>query len=172
MSLFAASTWAAIGAVAAVAGAGVATVGAIQQGKAQEAQNKFMAQEAELNAKRAANNAAAEAAANHREQKFLDQRKTSVLSAQKTAIAASGLALSGSALDVMSDTDLNFELQKADSRYESRLRQYQHLNQSRDFGIESQLRMVAARNAKTSSYYSAGGTLLSGTAQAASFASR
>jgi hypothetical protein len=166
------SFFTAAAAVAAVVGSAVTAVGAIQQGRAVAAQNKFAAREAEMNAKRAIGNAQAEADASQREQRFLEQRKNSALASQKAAVAASGLDLSGSALDVMSDTDLNFELQKADSRYESRLRQYQHLNQSRDFGVESQLRMVAARNARTSSYYSAGGTLLSGAGQTAGILSK
>jgi hypothetical protein len=169
MSLFAATTWTAIAAVGAVAGAGVAAVGAIQQGKAAEAQAEFQARESQLNAQRAVANAQAEAEANQREQKLLEQRKKSVLASQKSAVAASGLELSGSSLDLMSDTDLNFELQKADSRQGSRLRQYQYLNQSRDFGIESQLRIIAGRNARTSSYYGAGSSLLSGAGQAAGY---
>lgn len=147
-------------------GSVVSAVGTIQQGRAQAAQAKFAAREAELNRQRAAANAAAEAEASQKQQKYLEQRKKSMLATQKTAVAASGLDLSGSALDVMSDTDLNFELQKADARYESRLKQYQYLNQSRDFGVESQLQMIASKNARTASYYGAGGTLLSGLGQA------
>jgi len=160
----------AVAATAAVVGAGISAYGMIQQGKAAEAQAEFEAKEAQLNAQRAVANAQAEAEANQREQKFLEQRKKSALASQKSAVAASGLALSGSSLDLMSDTDLNFELQKADSREGSRLRQYQYLNQSRDFGIESQLRIIAGRNARTASYYGATSTLLSGAGQAAGYA--
>jgi hypothetical protein len=152
-------------------GAVVGAIGSIQQGKAQSAMAKFQAQQAEENAKRAQQNAAAEAEAEVGRQKYLETQKRSSLATQRAALASSGLMLSGSALDVMSDSDLNFELQKADSRQQSGMRRMQMLDQSRDLVIDSQLQMVASKNARTGSYYGAAGTLLSGAGQAAAVGS-
>ena len=153
-------------------GTGVAAVGTIQQGKAQSAMHKFQAQQAEENAKRAQQNAASEAEAEVRRQSYLDGQKRSTLASQRAALASSGLLLTGSSLDVMSDTDLNFELQKADSRDQSANRRMSMLDQSHDFMIDSQLQMVAGKNAKAASYWGAGGTSLSGGGQTAQGASR
>lgn len=153
-------------AVVVVAGAAVGAYGTIQQGKAQSAMAKFQAQQAEENAKRAQQNAASEAEAEVKRQSYIEGQKKSTLASQRAALASSGLLLTGSSLDVMSDTDLNFELQKADSRDQSANRRMAMLDQSHDFMIDSQLQMVASKNAKTSSYYGAGGTLLSGAGQA------
>jgi len=154
------------------AGTTVAAVGSIQQGKAQSAMNKFQAQQAEENAKRAQQNAASEAEAEVKRQAYLEGQKKSTLASQRSALAASGLMLTGSSLDVMSDTDLNFELQKADSREQSSQRRMSMLDQSHDFMIDSQLQMVASKNAKTASYYGAAGTSLSGFGQAAAVGSQ
>lgn len=165
------SGWFVAAAVATVVGAGISAVGTIQQGRAQAAQAKFAAQEAELNRRRAAANAQAEADNEVRLQSFLERDKKSMLATQKTAVAASGLELSGSNLDLMLDTDLNFELEKADSRQRSYLKRHQYITQARDFGVESQMQIVASKNARTSSYYGAGGTLLSGAGSAMAIAS-
>jgi hypothetical protein len=154
------------------AGTTVAAVGTIQQGKAQSAMHKFQAQQAEENAKRAQQNAASEAEAEVKRQGYLESQKKSTLASQRSALAASGLMLTGSSLDVMSDTDLNFELQKADSREQSSQRRMSMLDQSHDFMIDSQLQMVASKNAKTASYYGAAGTALSGYGQAAAVGSQ
>jgi hypothetical protein len=154
------------------AGTTVSAVGTIQQGKAQSAMHKFQAQQAEENAKRAQQNAASEAEAEVKRQAYLEGQKKSTLASQRSALAASGLLLTGSSLDVMSDTDLNFELQKADSREQSSQRRMSMLDQSRDFMIDSQLQMVASKNAKTASYYGATGTSLSGFGQAAAVGSQ
>lgn len=161
-----------VAAVAIGGGALVSAYGSIQQGKAQSAMAEFQAQQAEENAKRAQQNAASEAEAEVKRQAFLEGQKRSSLASQRSALAASGLLLSGSGLDVMSDTDLNFELQKADSRDQSYQRRTSLLDQSRDFMIDSQLQMVASKNAKTSSYYNAAGTALSGGGQAVAVGSQ
>jgi hypothetical protein len=163
----------AVTAVAVLAvGATVGAYGTIQQGKAQSAMNKFQAQQAEENAKRAQQNAASEAEAEVKRQSYLEGQKRSTLASQRAALASSGLLLTGSSLDVMSDTDLNFELQKADSRDQSAQRRMSMLDQSHDFMIDSQLQMVASKNAKASSYYGAAGTFLGGMGQAAAVASQ
>jgi hypothetical protein len=155
-----------------VLGTTVTAVGTVQQGKAQSAMHKFQAQQAEENAKRAQQNAASEAEAEVKRQSYLEGQKKSTLASQRAALASSGLMLTGSSLDVMSDTDLNFELQKADSREQSSQRRMSMLDQSHDLMIDSQLQMVASKNAKTASYYGATGSALSGFGQAAAIGSQ
>lgn len=149
-------------------GTAVSAYGTIQQGKAQKAQADFEAQQAALNARRAVGNANAEAEANDREQRFMEQGRKSTLAAQRAAVAASGLQISGSALDVMTDADLNAELQKADSRFISRVKQTNLLNQSQDLYAESGMLIRAGRSARKNANISAAGTLISGAGQAAS----
>lgn len=150
-----------------IASTAISAYSTIQAGKANAAQQQYQAEQAALNARRATANANAEAAANEREQVVLNKQKTSTLAAQKTAVSASGLTISGSALDVLTDADLEAELQLADSRFVSRIKQTNMLNQSQDFTAESGMLVRAARSTRRNTSYAAAGQVLSGAAQVA-----
>lgn len=145
---WATSTYLAIAAAAAVASAGVGTAGAIQSGKSQEDMAEYNAAVATEDAK------AAKYKAGYDEQAHRDQvRKT--LSAQRAAYGASGVDMTGSPLLVMEDTAQQGELDALAIRYGG------DVEASRQRSAANLYRMQGS-SAKTSSYYQAGSTLLSG----------
>jgi len=158
----------------------VSAVGTIQQGKEQRRQANFAAQQAQLEAQEqtyAGNVSATNAAqAQQDAQASWDEvrrQKDRVLGTQRTNVAKSGLTLTGSAAYVQEDTALNFER-------EANRALFSGLNESGNYRYESRARRISSQNslstasnyrasgraAARNSYWSAGGTLLSGYGQA------
>lgn len=179
---------------ATVIGTGISAYGMIQQGNIAEQQGNLQARiaqdEANYNAKIDDNNAIRSGYAAIQEQQSADQEIDSLreqrlraLGSQRAALGKSGLTISGSGLDVMSDTAVQFEKEIQMARYRGQVGAFNYAQQAADFRSSANARRVSGRNtaisaafsgasAKYSSRLSATGTLIGGLAQAgASFAS-
>ena len=133
---------------ASLAAAGVSANAAIQQGKAQEKAAKFNAAVERNNALAAQDQAQFEAAKLRRRNAFLR-------GAQSAAIGKSGVDLSGSAVDVMNDSAVQGELDALAALYTGKVR-------ANSAQSSAQLFDAQGENARTSSYYSAAGSILGG----------
>lgn len=152
-----------IASVVASAGSAFAT---IQQGRAASAEAKFQAKVADQNAQIASQNAAMELEAGEREATRLRQIRNRTIGAQAAAAGRSGLTLSGSVIDVMSDTALESERDVANTLYASRTGALNQNMAARDFANQSKLSRAAGKNARTASYIQGGSTLIGGAANA------
>lgn len=158
----------------------VSAVGTIQQGREQQRQANFAAQQAEIEAQEQtyAGNVAATNAAQAQQDAQLTwdearRQKDRVLGTQRSLVAKSGLTLTGSAAYVQEDTALNFQR-------EANRALFSGLNESGNYRYESRARRLSSQNALSTasnyrasgraavrnSYWSAGGTLLGGIGQA------
>ncbi|WP_282609471.1 hypothetical protein [Pelagibius sp. Alg239-R121] len=128
--------------------AAVGALGAIQGARASAAASEFNAKIADNNAIIAEQNAAAD----EKRQRRSASRQTA---GSRAAIAAAGVTLEGSPLEVLEDQALEAELDALNLRYGGRL-------QATNFRSQAQLDRSAARNAKTQGFISAGTSLLKG----------
>lgn len=163
-------------AIASVAGATVSAIGTIQQGKEQQRQANFQAQQAELQSKEemyasnvAATNAKQGAADAQESWSDILRQRDRTLGTQRSTTAKSGLTFSGSAGYVAEDTALNFQR-------EANRTLFSGLNQSGNYRYESSARgrssinalstasnfRTAGRSYRTNSYWQAGGQFISG----------
>lgn len=147
-----------IGLALSAVGTGVAIKGGIDQAKASEEAGEF-------NAKVAENNAKAEQDRAQFEAQQIRKRNLVMLGKQKSAFAKSGVNLSGSALDVMFDSESQGELDVLAAVYGGNL----GANYQRSRG---QLARTAGQNAATAARYGAASTALTGLGQGASQYSR
>ncbi|HEX9449753.1 MAG TPA: hypothetical protein VF920_17325 [Dongiaceae bacterium] len=152
----------AIALAAAVAGAAVSAVGAIQQGQAQSQQAKYNAAVAHNNqiiAQQNAQDALDRGAAEEQQQR----KKTQMLiGQQRSSLAAQGADLSsGSALDLVGDIAGTGELDALTIRHNAALEARQYQVQGVNFQAEGQLQKMQGRAAKTASYFDATSSLLS-----------
>lgn len=134
-----------------VASTGLGVYSAVQSGAAQK-------DAAEFNAAVARNDAIAAQQQAASESRQLSRRNRLRAASRRARYAASGIELSGSAEDVMFDSAVQDELERQNALYRGELR----AGRSK---AEAGLQEAAGRNAVTSSYLSAGGTLLSGVGQ-------
>lgn len=160
-------SWTAIAAYASVAAAGIGTYATVQQGRAANAAAQAQADLYARNSRVAQNNATAEIATQKDTAKRMTSAQERLLGAQAAAAASSGLRLNGSVLDVMSDSALQSQLEIGDTIRESNNRASAILQQSSDFTAQAGMSRAAGANAKTSAYWGAGGTLLSGAGRSA-----
>lgn len=137
-----------IAAIAALASAGISAVGAVAQGNSAKAMADYNAQVSENDA------AAARAAANYEEGR-LRERSARLLSAQRAAIAASGIDLEGSPLAVMEETALEAEMDALAIRQQGSVAAARSMSQAA-------LSRMEGKAAKTASYFQAGASLLNG----------
>jgi hypothetical protein len=97
----------------------------------------------------------------------IERAKKKTLSTQRATYAKSGVRVNeGSPLDVMADTAAEYELDLATSRYNTQVG-LESLRYDTETAVnrptsEAEYRKNLAKQYKTSSYYQAGGTLLSG----------
>jgi len=136
-----------------IGSAAASAIGSIQQGNAAKASADFNAQVAERNATLATQQGT-ENAARIRRSNLQSQ------GAQRAAFGASGLRLSGSALNVLSDSAIQGELQALDAKTNA-------INESRGFKSKASLSRAQGRNARRAGFIGAGSTLLQGGAKAA-----
>jgi len=148
-----ASTTIAIAAVTvAVVAAGVGTYSAIQAAKAEEDANKFQKKLASTQAAQANLQAQAEADRIKRRNRIYRGR-------QDTIVSKSGVNLSGSALDVIFDSQVQGELDVLTALYTGKISQDVQLARAQQAGF-------AAETARTQGLLTASGTALSGAGSA------
>ncbi len=128
--------------------AAVGALGAIQEARASSAASEFNAKIADNNAIVSEQNAAAE----EKRQRRMAGRQAAN---SRVAIAASGVRLEGSPLDVLEDQALEAELDALNLRYGGQL-------QASNYRSQAQLERSAARSARTQGFLSAGTSLLDG----------
>jgi hypothetical protein len=158
-----------IAAVASAAGAGIAAAGAIQQGQAAKRMGDYNARIAANNSKIQKNNAVA---AQQQAGLEADRKRRIgkiVAGKQRSAATKSGVTFSGSVEDVMIDSSINVEIDALTDLYKGNLSSQDYINRSQSASAEGQLARMQGRAAKTSSYYQAGGSILSGAGSAAGY---
>jgi hypothetical protein len=142
-----------IGLVVSAASAGVGAYSSIQQGEAADKASKFNANVAQNQAAETSMRAGFEA------QQI--RRKNLILSGdQRAAYAKSGVDISGSAVDVMNDSGVQGELSALASLWAGQ-------NQSQKYLSQAKLDIFQGDQSRSSGYLSAGGTILSGSANVA-----
>lgn len=154
--------------VTAVAGTAFSVVGAIQQGNAAKKQGEYNAQVANNNAILAERQAAdAEARGRTEErQKRLDSSRLE--GEQRATMSANNVVLgSGSAADVLEFTAGQNELEALNIRSAAERQAVGFRSEANNYRASAGLSLAEGRNAKTASFYKAGGSLLSGASQAA-----
>ncbi len=154
-SVWATSTILAITAIAAsLAGAGVAAAGAISQGQSAK-------DAADFNAKVAANNAQTASEQANFDAEQIRSKNRRIMGAQRAGMAASGYDVdSGSATDLKYDSAMQGEMDALKAIYTGRA-------QATSFSSQSALDRMRGNQAVTGSYWSAGGSLLTGVSGAA-----
>jgi hypothetical protein len=154
---FATTTLATIGAVASVAGAGIAAVGAIQQGAAQQKAFAFQAAVQRQQAERERQIAAAE-------ESKLRSQQSAILASRRARLSAAGVDPSlGTALLGTEAAAGRAELDALMVRAGGLTRENALLN-------EANISQFRGASARQSSFLSAGSTLLGGLARGAAFA--
>lgn len=143
-----------VAAVAAVAGAGIAAYGAVQQGKA-------ASDAANYNAKLAAQNAAIAQQQAQSQATQQQQRARAAIGSEEAAYGASGVdAGSGTPLDVLSSSAQQSEFGRQTIEYDGRLK-------SLGYSDQNALDSAAAGNALQQGNLKAGSAILTGAAGAA-----
>lgn len=158
-----------IAAVASVAGAGIAAYGAIQQGQAAKRMGDYNAKIAANNSKIQRNNALAA-----QQQAALESDRKRrigkiVAGKQRAAASKSGVSYSGSVEDVMIDSSINVEIDALTELYKGNLSSQDYVNRAQSSLAEGELAKMQGRAARTSSYYSAAGSVLSGVGSGAGY---
>jgi len=168
--------------VASTVAAGVSAYGMIQQGKlqaaSQELQGRIAQDENNYQAKLDENNAVRAGYAAIQEQQNADreidatrEQRLRVLASQRAALGKSGLTITGSAVDVLSDTSIQMEKEIQMARYRGQIVAYNYSQEASDLRISAGARRAAGSNARltagynarsaiVNSRYSAAGTLL------------
>jgi hypothetical protein len=164
--MFAPAVWAAIAAGSALAGAGVSAYGMIQQGKAQRRESEYQAQVDENNAITTGYAAIQEQRNAQIEADQLRGVRDRALGSQRAAAAASGLTISGSVIDVMNDSAIEAEKEIQMSIYRGNIAAQNRRGEADNLRQRAKLTRMSGRNAQRTSFYQAGGTLLSGAASA------
>lgn len=136
---------------------GLGVYSAVQQGEAAKDAADFNAAVARNDAIAAQHQAASES-------RQLSRRNRLRAATRRARFAASGIELSGSAEDVMFDSAVQDELDRQNALYRGTLRSNRSV-------AESAMHTAAGKNAKTSSYFTAGGTLLGGISSGVGIAS-
>ena len=141
-----------VSAVVTATSTALGVVGAIQQGKQQQAMYDYQAKVAKENAKIAQNNAATERQTGIEESRLQRMKTIQTVGAQQAAMAANGMDVtSGTSLDIIQDTSAMGELDALQIRtnYERKALAYEQ--QANNFNNEAQMDAIAGKNA-----YSAG----------------
>ena len=157
---------AAIGIIASVASAAVGAMGAMQQANAAAASANYQAQVNQNNAILA--DRAAEDARKRGDAELAEHRRkvAQMQGKQVAAMAANGVDItSGSPLNILADTAQMGELDAATITNNAEREALGYEAQGMNFRAESQLNRANAKSAKTASYISAAGTVVSGVGQ-------
>jgi hypothetical protein len=158
---------------ASAASAAVGAAGAIQQGQAQSNMAKYQAnmaeQQSQLAARSAEQNTTITKMQAANDTKQLQRRDAEVAGSARAAMAANGIAGSGTAADL---TTSNFDTQKLDEmsiRYNADLKSWgikeQLGGEQWNLAAMQEQYKMSGQNAKTASYFNAGSSLLSSASQ-------
>lgn len=150
---------------ASVVGAGISAYGMMQQGRAAKAEAEYNAKVQENNAVTAGYAAIQEQQAAQRDAENLREQRIRTMASQRTAVAHSGLAISGSAVDVLGDTSIASEREIQTVLYGGRVASYNAGQQGANYLRQASFSRAAGANAKRSAYLQAGSTLLTAAAQ-------
>lgn len=137
-----------VGTAASLAGAALATVGAISQGKQASDAAKYNAKIAEQNALAARQQGAAQ----QEQQRKMAEKKMGSMAA---AYSASGVSYEGSPLDVLAESAGNAELDYQTIKYNTELKAMGYSN-------TSELENTRGKNATTSGYLNVASSMLKG----------
>lgn len=151
---------------ASLVGSGISAYGMIRQGKAEQQALNLQARIDDNNAIRAGYAAIQEREQAEREVKNIREQRDRVLSQNITAAAKSGLQISGSVVDVMGDSAIQFEKEIQMARYRGDVGAYNYASQASDFRDQASLRRMQGRATRRSSRWSAAGTFLGGAGSA------
>jgi hypothetical protein len=125
-------------AVAAATAAGATVYSETQQAKMANKQADMQSQQDIYNAKVAENNAALAQQQSERQAEQLKANKERIIGQQVNAAAASGLQISGSVLDVMTDTDMEANRDIAMSLYQGKMEAYNYGQQAASYRLDSE----------------------------------
>ncbi len=146
-----------------VIGAGVSAIGAIQQGKAQEAASNYQAAVAANNAKIAEQNAQLAAQTGEAKAEATSLQNREQLGHILAAQAASGVDVdSGSPVDVRVTQRETGRLSQETDVYNAALQQYGYRTQGAGYQAQSQLDRAQAQSAARAGPLTAAGSLLGG----------
>lgn len=152
---------------AAIAAAATSAYGIVEQGRQTKRQASYDAKVQENNALSEGYAAIQEQQASHREAEQLRDVRMRNLGSQRTAVASAGLTLSGSALDVMSDSAIQSEQDIYMTLYRGQVSSQNTGQRASNLYSQAGMTRTSGRNAARSSVLSAGGTLLGGASSAA-----
>ena len=139
----------AIGAIATIASTAVGAVSAIQSGKAKAAQYQYQAKVAQDNAKIANQNAAQERQSGLEEARLQRIKTLQTIGSQQVAMAANGIDVtSGTALDTIEDSAQMGELDALMIEYNAERKAQNYEQTANNYLNQSNLDLLAARNAK------------------------
>lgn len=144
-------------------GTGVSVMGAMQQGKAAQAQAKYQAAVSENNAATARMQAADALERGKIEEQQHRTKVTRLLGEQRANIAASGFELGDmTSQDIFGDTAALGELDALNIRNNAKREAWGYEVQAGNFNADASLSRMSGRNSRTASMWQAGGDLLSG----------
>lgn len=166
-----ASTAMMIAAGAAVAGAGVSAMGAIQQGEAQSNAYKAQADANNYNATVARNNAISVNQQTSAKEEAQRRQFAQVQGEANAGIAQSNTGFLGTNADILKQNAINAELDALNIRYQGQQQAAGLAAQAQLDDFNASQNRVNASNARTAGYMGAGANLLSGIGSAAYYGS-
>jgi len=155
-----------------VASTAISAIGAIQQGKAAEAQAEAQDQANKYNARVKEIQAGVEREAAGRREEQQRRKARQVLGEQRAALAQSGIGMMGSALDIEEQSATAAELDALNIRYEGEMAAKGLLYDAEAEKFEGRANLAAGANAKKASYLKTGSAILSGGTDIAMYKSR
>ena len=144
-----------------IAGGLIGAAGSVIQGNAQAKAYKAQAQVAENNARLAELQGARELERGAREEQKFRRQARQFQSSQRSALAASGAQMSGSALSVLADTSMGIEEDAAAIRFNTLQNKYERDVQAVNFRNEASAARASAKNARTAGWIGGLTSLLS-----------
>jgi len=145
-----------------VASTAISAIGAIQQGKAAEAQAKAQSDANKYNARVKEIQAGVEREAAGRREEQQRRKARQVLGEQRAALSQAGIGMMGSATDIAEQSAAAAELDALTIRYEGEMAAKGLLYDAEAEKFEGRANLAAGKNAKTASYLKAGSAILSG----------
>ena len=145
----------------AIAGGLVSAAGSVIQGNAQARAYEAQAKVAQNNARLAELQGVRELEKGAREEREFRRQGRQFQSSQRTALAASGAQMGGSALSVLADTGMGIEEDATVIRYNTLQSKYGRDVQALNFRNEASAARSSAKNARTAGWIGGFTTLLS-----------
>jgi hypothetical protein len=134
--------------------------GSVMQGNAQAAAYNAQAAAAEQNRGIAELQASESLQKGAREERRFRREANQFAASQESLLAASGAAMSGSALNVLADTAMGIEEDAAQVRYNTLKEKWGYDVQAVNFGNEASAARASAKSARTAGYIGAGTSIL------------